>query len=91
MTIYRGCKKKKPQPKTEGFQPRRHKCFASSHNQKKANNQFKNKQPELPENHLHRSPTTKDLKKHSYRLLGGAETGGQGGEDAQQVGGWRTG
>ena len=35
---------------------------------KKENNQFKNKeQPELPEKHLHRSPTTKELKKHSTR------------------------
>ena len=53
------------------FQPRwrhRQKHFASSHNQKKENNQFKNKeQPELPEKYLHENPTTKELKKHSFR------------------------
>ena len=32
---------------------------------------------------LYGSPTTKELKKkHSFRLVGGAETGSQGGEDA---------
>ena len=44
------------------------KCFTSLQNQKKDNNQFKNKeQPELPEKHLYRWPTTKELKKHSSR------------------------
>ena len=39
-------------------------------NQKKDNNQFKNKeQLELPENHLHGNPTTKELKKYSSRLV----------------------
>ena len=51
------------------FQPRwrrhRQKCRAPSHNQKKDNNHIKNKeQTELPENHLHGSPTTKGLNKH---------------------------
>ena len=32
---------------------------------------------------LHGSPTTKELKKRSSRLVGGEETGSQGGEDAQ--------
>ena len=46
----------------------------SSHNQKEDNKQFKNKeQLELPENHLHGGPTTKELKKHSSRLVGRAE------------------
>ena len=36
-----------------------------------------------------RSLTTKELKKkHSSRFVGGVETGSQGGEDAQQGGGW---
>ena len=59
------------------FWPRwRHwwKSFASSYNQKKDNNQFKNKKsPELPEN-LTGSSTTKELKKkHSSRMVGGME------------------
>ena len=34
---------------------------------------------------LYGSPTTKELrKKHSSKLVGGVETGSQGGEDAQQ-------
>ena len=66
-----------------GFQPRwrrRRKHFTSSHNQKEGNNQFKNKeQPELPENHLHGSPTTKELKKiYSYGRVGGMETAAWG-------------
>ena len=52
---------------TESIQPRwrcRQKHLTSLNNQKE-NNQFKNKeQPELPENHLHGSPTTTQLKKH---------------------------
>ena len=44
---------------------------------KEENNGFKNKeQPELPEKYLHRSPTTKELKKHSTR--------GRRGRDQQQ-------
>ena len=39
---------------------------------------------------LYGSLTTKELKKHSFRPVGGAETGSQGGEDSQQDGGWRT-
>ena len=51
--------------------------FASSHNQKKDNNKFKNKkQPELQKIKLYGNPTTKELKKkHSSRPVGGAETG----------------
>ena len=67
-----------------GFQPRwRHRqiLFASSHNQKKDNNQLKNKkQPELPENlTVWKSEELK--KKHSSRVVGGAEMGSQGKED----------
>ena len=39
---------------------------------------------------LYRSLTARKLKKHSSRLVGGAETGSRGGEDAQQGSGWRT-
>ena len=40
---------------------------------------------------LYGSPTTKELKKkHSSRLVGGAETASWGGEDPWQGGGWRT-
>ena len=40
---------------------------------------------------LYRSSTTMELKKkYSSRLVGGAETGSQGGEDAWQGGGWQT-
>ena len=40
---------------------------------------------------LYGSPTTKELKKkHSPRLVGGAETGSQDREDLQQGSGWRT-
>ena len=54
---------------------------------KKDNNQFKCKeQPELPENHLHRSPTTKELKEHSSKLVIGAEMGSWGGEDIHRQG-----
>ena len=37
------------------------------------------------------SPTTKELKKLSSRLVGGVEMGSQGGENSQQGGGWRMG
>ena len=41
---------------------------------------------------LYGSLTIKELKKkHSSRLVGGVETGSQGGEDSQQGGSWRTG
>ena len=41
---------------------------------------------------LYGSPTTKELKKkHSFRLVGGVETGSWGGENVRQGGGWRTG
>ena len=63
----------------------RKKHFTYSHNQKKDNNQFKSKeQTELPENHLHGSPKTKDLKKHSSRPVGRAEKGSWGREDMLQ-------
>ena len=40
---------------------------------------------------LYVSPTTKELKKkHSSRLVGGAEMGSQGGEEVWRGGGWRT-
>ena len=39
---------------------------------------------------LHGSPITKELKKHSSRPVGGAETGSQGREDAQQGDSWWT-
>ena len=41
---------------------------------------------------LYRSQTTKKLKKkHSSRLVGDTEMDNWGGEDAQQIGGWRPG
>ena len=39
---------------------------------------------------LYGSPTTKELKKHSSRLVGEAERGSRGREDSGQGGGWRT-
>ena len=40
---------------------------------------------------LYGSPTTKELKKkHSFRPVGGAEMGNQGGKDSWQSSGWRT-
>ena len=52
------------------------------HNQKKDNNQFKNhKQPEVPENQT-AWESDKELKKHSSRLVGGAEMHSPGEEDA---------
>ena len=45
----------------------------------------------MTENQTYGSPTTKELKKkHSLRLVGGAEMGSQGREDPWQGGGWRT-
>ena len=66
--------------------------FASPHNQKK-DNKFKNKNNQNCQKiELYGSPTTKELKKkHSSRLVGGAEMGSWGGEDAWQGGGWLTG
>ena len=60
--------------------------FASSDNQKK-NNKFKNKNNQNCQKiELCRSPTTKELKnKHSFTLVGGAETGSWGGADSQQL------
>ena len=63
------------------------KCFVSSHNQQKGNNQFKHQNNQKCQNiKLHGSPTTKELKKHSLRLVEGPETASQGREDAQQGG-----
>ena len=49
------------------------------HNQKKDNNQFKNKTKQKTQNcqkiKLYGSLTTKELNKHSSRLVGGAQTG----------------
>ena len=39
---------------------------------------------------LHGTSTTKEIKKYSSRLVGGAQTGRWGGEDSQQGGGWWT-
>ena len=63
---------------------------ASSHNQKDNNLKTKNNQ-NCQKIELHGSLTTKEIKKkHSSRLVRGAETGSRGGEDSQQHGGWRT-
>ena len=40
---------------------------------------------------LYGSLTTKELKKHSFRPLGGADMGSRGGEDSRQDGSWQTG
>ena len=49
-------------------------------------------QPELTENRTARKSDTKEIKnKHSSRLVGGAETGSQGGEDSCCRGGTETG
>ena len=47
------------------------------HNQKKGNNKFKNKKnnQNCQKIELYGSPTTKELKKHSSRQVGRAETG----------------
>ena len=65
---------------------------ASSHNQKKDNNNLKTKNNQnWQKSELYGSLTTKEIKKkHSSRLVGGAETGSQGGEDLQQGGGCQT-
>ena len=61
---------------------------------KEGNNQFKNNRPS-PQNcqkiELYGSPITKELKKkHSSRLVGGAETGSLAREDTQRGGGWQS-
>ena len=49
-------------------------------------------QPELTENPTARKSDTKEIKKkHSSRLVGGAETGSWGGEDSYCCGGTETG
>ena len=63
--------------------------FASSHNQKKDNNKFKNKKITRTARKSN-CMEVQQLKKHSCRLVGDTETGSQGGEDMQQGGGWRT-
>ena len=63
--------------------------FASSHNQKKDNNKFKNKKnsENCQKIELYGSLTPKELKKkRSSRLIGGAEMGSQGGKDSWQGG-----
>ena len=67
-------------------------CFASSHNQKKDNNQFfKKNNQNFQKIKLYKSPTTKELKmKHSSRPVGEVEMGSWGTEDMQQGSSWRT-
>ena len=62
--------------------------FASSHDQKKDNNKFKNKNNQNCQTvELYGSPTTKELKKkHSSRPVGRAEIGSWGGKDLPQGG-----
>ena len=49
-------------------------------------------QPELTENQTARKSDTKEIEnEHSSRLVGGAETGSQGGEDSRGCGGTETG
>ena len=64
--------------------------MTSLHNQKK-DNKFKNKYNQNCQKiELYSSLITKELKKkHLFSLVGGEEMGSQGGEDAQQPGGWR--
>ena len=64
--------------------------FASSHNQKKENTNLKTKSNQnFQKNKLYKSPTNKELKKkHSYRLVEGADTGCQGREDKGQLVDW---
>ena len=64
--------------------------FASMHNQKKDNNKFKHKNNQNCQKiELYGSPTIKELKKkHSSRLVGGAETGNWGKEDVWRGGWW---
>ena len=69
--------------------------FASSHNQEKDNNKFKNKinNQNCQKIELYGSPTTKELKKkHSYRPVGGAETGSwvERARSKASAGGWRS-
>ena len=67
-------------------------CCVCLHNQTKDNNKFKNKNNQNCQKiKLYGSPTTKELKKkHSSRLVGGAEMGSQGRKDSKQGCGWRT-
>ena len=49
-------------------------------------------QPELTENRPARKSDTKEIKnKHSFRRVGGVETGSRGGEDSRCRGGTNTG
>ena len=58
---------------------------------KEGQQQFKNKkQPELTENRtVWKSNNQGDKEETFIRPVGGAGTGGQGGEDSQQGGGWQ--
>ena len=84
--------KKRQYGKTWDFWPRwRHRWIyrASSHNQKKDSNKFKNKKnnQKCKKIKLYGSPTTKEVKKkYSFRLVGGTEMGSWGGEGRQQGG-----
>ena len=67
--------------------------LCSLHNQKKANNKFKNKKPpELTENWtMWKSDNQGSKEKHSSRPVGGAEASSQVWKDSRQGGGWKTG
>ena len=78
-----------------GFRPRwrcRLTHCASSHNQKKDDNNLRTKNNKNWQKiELHGSLTTKEIKKkHSSRLVGAAERGSRGREDLWQGSGWRT-
>ena len=64
-----------------------------SHNQKKDNNKFKNKnQPELPGNRTVWKSDNQGIKEETFTQTSRRGRDGQlGGEDSQQGGGWRTG
>ena len=66
--------------------------FPSSYNQKKDNNKFKNKNNQNCQKiELSGNLTTKELKKkHSSRLVGGAEMGNEHEEELRQGGRWQT-
>ena len=69
----------KRQPKTSGEDGGVGRHCASSHNQKKGNNNLKTKNNQNRQKiELYGSPTTKEIKKkHSSRLVRGAEMGSQ--------------
>ena len=64
---------------------------AYSYNQKKDNKYKTKSNQNYQKIKLYGSLTTKELKKkHSFRLLGGAEMGSQAGEDMWQGGSWQS-